>query len=399
MKAHGGQLQEVPGSYGNVLVGEREVQRLWARRASRMGKMVSREGQTVQVLHPGRWNFQEGPDFIDAIVEIGGERCHGDVEIHFRAGDWMSHRHGHNANFQRVILHVIMFPADGWPVTLENAHTVEWLKYLEVDLETAIEDELLAILSEVDLPPVLGELLGLPLSSRVEALQKAARRRWQRKLAQAGARLQRHGWAESCHQTMLETLGLARNRAVMASLALANPLSAWNVAGMDAESLFAQGQGRWKLAGVRPANQPRRRLKNYSDWVERCGTGWPDSIPAPVEVADRLRDCPGLVAGGRIKKSRQIARTAEWQKAIRHYFEPAVGGCRVDTLVADGLLPLWAAAHGQDLADLWFLWYPGDISAQVERAVCRLDLPAVTGYAAANGWFQGILGLLESEQI
>ena len=52
----------------------------------------------------------EGPDFLGAEIEIAGSTVLGDVEIHFRSSDWRAHGHHENPSFERVVLHVILFP-------------------------------------------------------------------------------------------------------------------------------------------------------------------------------------------------------------------------------------------------------------------------------------------------
>lgn len=64
-------------------------------------------GKSVEIIHPGNWNVEAGPDFIDAVLRIDNELCRGDIEIHHTPEDW--HRHGHTASngYENVILHVV----------------------------------------------------------------------------------------------------------------------------------------------------------------------------------------------------------------------------------------------------------------------------------------------------
>jgi hypothetical protein len=56
-------------------------------------------GKTLRVLDPGRWNLLEGPDFLEARLELDGQKLVGDVEVHFHTSDWQLHEHGANPNF------------------------------------------------------------------------------------------------------------------------------------------------------------------------------------------------------------------------------------------------------------------------------------------------------------
>ena len=65
------------------------------------------DGQPVNVVFPGFHNFDAGPDFLQAVVVIGGMRWVGSVEIHCRSSDWLRHRHQHDDKYKSVILHVV----------------------------------------------------------------------------------------------------------------------------------------------------------------------------------------------------------------------------------------------------------------------------------------------------
>ena len=67
----------------------------------------STEGHTVSILHPGRRNEDNGPDFLEAVVEIDGLRCRGDVEFHICAEDWFRHGHQQDQRYRNVVLHIL----------------------------------------------------------------------------------------------------------------------------------------------------------------------------------------------------------------------------------------------------------------------------------------------------
>ena len=80
---------------------------VWQYRLVDPADMVTVDGRKVTVIDPGRHNTDSGPDFFNAKVRIGDRLWAGDVEIHVRASDW--HRHGHHNDgaYDSVVLHVV----------------------------------------------------------------------------------------------------------------------------------------------------------------------------------------------------------------------------------------------------------------------------------------------------
>ena len=65
------------------------------------------EGDDIEILFPGVWNMEEGPDFRDAVIKRHGSIYKGDIEIHLDERDWLRHGHSIDMNYNNVILHVV----------------------------------------------------------------------------------------------------------------------------------------------------------------------------------------------------------------------------------------------------------------------------------------------------
>ena len=87
---------------------ERHVQAIWYDSSFRPRRLYTRRGVEVNVLFPGEWNLGAGPDFKNAVLEIGRDhrRIVGDVEIHLSPNDWDFHHHGSDPRYRNVIAHV-----------------------------------------------------------------------------------------------------------------------------------------------------------------------------------------------------------------------------------------------------------------------------------------------------
>lgn len=80
---------------------------IWQFRYFNPGSLLTRQGDTVDVIFPGQYNLNQGPDFTAARVKIGMQTWAGTVELHLRTSDWGKHRHSSDKNYQNVILHVV----------------------------------------------------------------------------------------------------------------------------------------------------------------------------------------------------------------------------------------------------------------------------------------------------
>lgn len=252
-------------------------------------------GSTVEVLHPGIWNRDAGPDFSNARIRIGAEQWAGNVEVHLRASDWFRHGHDSDPAYRNVVLHVVgkedtMIPGtDGQPIPQVAAPIPERFAILYQRLSEKMQ--------QVECEPFIEHLTPLAVTDWMQAL---ATERMQRK---ASAILDTLAWANgdwerTCFVTLARALGFSLNSDPLEMTARTLPLNIlarhsdnpfqleallFGQAGMldpglhpeDAyyqhlcrEYLFLARKydlkplppGIWKYARTRPHNFPHRRL-------------------------------------------------------------------------------------------------------------------------------------------
>ena len=84
------------------------LQRIWQAQLLRRTRLKLTDGRPIQVLHPGFWNHEAGPDFQKAVIRLGdAPALSGAIEVDPLASDWKAHRHDINPAFENVMLHVI----------------------------------------------------------------------------------------------------------------------------------------------------------------------------------------------------------------------------------------------------------------------------------------------------
>ena len=68
---------------------ERLLQVIWFHQRLLRDQLRTLDGKPVRVLHPGFWNHEAGPDFRNAVVQIGDAPAKtGDVEIDLCTDGW-----------------------------------------------------------------------------------------------------------------------------------------------------------------------------------------------------------------------------------------------------------------------------------------------------------------------
>jgi hypothetical protein len=391
-------VAEIQGLYGAFSFPEKLLQKIWLRGNFDRVRATTTAGRRVRVLHPGKWNLLGGPDFRGARLQFDdGPVVTGDVELHLRASDWDAHRHRGDPAYNDVVLHVVLFPPEAGRMTRgaggRDIPVLALLPLLHHDLEEFAVDEAVEALSHRAASRIPDELGTLPPEDLLALLRRHAGVRWQQKVRFARLRLQRLGWEAACHQTALEILGYRFNRAPMLRLAGEWPLERWTGAAMGAEELFASEAEGWSLQGVRPANHPRVRLRQYAAWTA-ARPDWPRQLAA---LATALPCIQSFVTTREVRHRHHLGELRD--RLGIEVVAGAIGGTRLDNLICDGFLPLMAArTETGGLDPVWFHWYCGDLPPLVTGGLRQLGVFDRRTQPACHGVAQGLLGwLLETE--
>ncbi len=104
---------EVREEDNTIRVPEKVIRCIWNDQLFCTPSLKTQEGQDLEVVYPGYWNFGKGPDFTSATIKVNGKVYEGDVELHVYATDWNAHGHSRNPDFENVILHVYMWQGRG----------------------------------------------------------------------------------------------------------------------------------------------------------------------------------------------------------------------------------------------------------------------------------------------
>ncbi len=112
---------------------------IWKYKLYNQNSLLTTEGEKVEIINPGIYNTNAGPDFFDARIRIGHTLWAGNVEIHFRSSDWNKHGHQNDKSYQNTILHVV---EDEDTSINNNIPTLllKWPNWLESNYESLVKD-------------------------------------------------------------------------------------------------------------------------------------------------------------------------------------------------------------------------------------------------------------------
>ncbi len=181
-------------------------------------KMETVSGNELEVLYNGQWNTDSGPDFLGAVVRVGNEILHGDVEIHVKTSDWCNHGHTDNPDYRNVILHVVLDHNTGDTLTRTHSeHTVEIMQ-LRKQLDSSL-GKLLQRYEGVDFTPCDKECEFLQqLSHPQQFFENLGMTRLRKKSNRFAAELIYNDYDQVLWQGMAESLGYSHNKFQMLRL-------------------------------------------------------------------------------------------------------------------------------------------------------------------------------------
>ena len=265
---------------------ERLLQAVWRHQRLRRDQLKTSDGKVLRVLHPGFVSAEGGPDFREAVIQIGNEPPRsGDVEIDLRSHNWHAHGHDRNPNFKNVILHVVWEDVGIHVSACQNLKTPDKLRLELQPLppKLSIQDNLDAPLGELSLwlenesiasfPEALRGKCSAPLRELDEPqlsmlLRQAARVRLEAKAAQFFTRARHAGWEQALWEGLFRALGYKHNAWPMQNLAESRSL--WSP---GAKSPFAFQARLLGVSGLLPVELTRLQ-KSSDNYLRRVWDGW-----------------------------------------------------------------------------------------------------------------------------
>jgi len=200
---------------------ERLLQFIWQFQYFNRYELFTTEGSTLHIIHPGKYNTNQGPDFLEASIKIDGITLAGNIELHVQSSDWNRHGHQQDSNYKNVILHVV------WQHDMPD-HS---LFVPVLVLENRIASILLGQYNEwmqkpgfIPCAAAIKKVNGLVWTAWTERLLAERMLRKSNYVLQLLETNKRH-WEETCWQLLANNFGMRVNAAAFENIARSLPLS------------------------------------------------------------------------------------------------------------------------------------------------------------------------------
>lgn len=187
---------------------EQLLQYVWKHRMLPLTPLTTVEGERVEVLDPGLWNHDAGPDFFNAKLRIGTQDWVGNVEVHLRSSDWYRHGHEDDLAYENVVLHVVG-EADR-EVTTPSGRP---LPQIVLAVPAEVEANFRQLMAEEAYPPCYRVIPTLPSVKVRSWLNALTVERLEQKIERIDTLLQRTGgdWERVLFVTLARALGFGVN--------------------------------------------------------------------------------------------------------------------------------------------------------------------------------------------
>ncbi len=173
-------------------------------------ELCTSEGEPLQVFQPGLKNTHAGPDFSNAKITIGSLEWRGSVELHIKASGWNDHRHGDDAAYEKVILHVVW--ENDKPILRTDGSVMPTLE-LKNRVDLKLWDRYKKLFTSPEVIPCAGSWHSVDHLLKLSMLDKALAQRLESKAKFVIAMLDSNqgDWEETCYQLMCKNFGFKVN--------------------------------------------------------------------------------------------------------------------------------------------------------------------------------------------
>ena len=199
---------------------EKLLQYIWQFQYFNRASLHTIDGETIEVIHPGKLNRGQGPDFLNAQVRIAGTLMAGSVEIHHKTSQWNQHGHQDDPNYKNVILHVVL---------THNENVTPQIPILELQnrISMILLERYDSFMKSPELIPCSRSIHKINTITWVSWKDRLMAERLTRKSAMVFSFLEqnKNHWEETCWWMLARNFGSITNADAFEAIAMSLPLN------------------------------------------------------------------------------------------------------------------------------------------------------------------------------
>ena len=198
---------------------------VWKHKLFPLKPLSTTDGQPMEIIDPGLYNTNAGPDFFNAKIKVNGMMWVGNVEIHLKASDWYRHHHDSDKAYDTIILHV----ASDIDVQVYRSNG-EAIPQLELHFPPYLWDNYTELIKTAHYPACYKLISSIPMILLHNWMDTLRVERLEQKTAQIRQRLElcNGDWEYTFFLTLSRSFGFSTNSDVFELWAQSIPLSAVN---------------------------------------------------------------------------------------------------------------------------------------------------------------------------
>lgn len=199
---------------------ERLLQFIWQFQYFNRHDLHTDDGALLQIIDPGKYNTNQGPDFLEATIKIDSTILVGSIELHLKSSDWNRHGHNTDSNYKNVILHVV------WQHGTERELPFVPVLVIESRIAALLlsrYDQWMQQVSFIPCAPAVkevNELVWLAWKERLLAERLLRKSAYILQLLQAN----NYHWEETCWQLLARNFGVQINADAFENIARSLPV-------------------------------------------------------------------------------------------------------------------------------------------------------------------------------
>jgi len=202
---------------------EKFLHYIWQHQLFDKEGITTQNNEEILVIHPGYYNTNAGPDFLQAKIKIDNIEWNGAVEVHYKSSDWLLHKHHENQAYENVILHLVW--ENDIEILYQNGQVIPVIA-LKFRIPYQFVYQFENLIKTQAFIPCENLIQNVPNIVIKKTMERAMMNRFENKSEIVLARYQQNqsNWEETAYQTIAFAFGLKINADTFLRLATALPI-------------------------------------------------------------------------------------------------------------------------------------------------------------------------------